>query len=465
MSRSLLEKSVLPLYRAATTALAPALRFYLHRRCLRGKEDRERLAERSGMSARPRPEGRLLWIHAASVGESLSVLPLIADLQQAWRGWTVLITTGTVTSAQMMAERLPAGAFHQFVPLDSLPWVRRFLDHWRPDAALWVESEFWPNLMLESASRRLPMALVNGRLSQRSLRQWQQAPGIIARLLNCFCLCLAQSDGDAQRLRLLGAPNVVALGNLKMASHPLPAAAETLAAMTPLFAERPCWLAASTHAGEELAAWRVHQQVARLLPPEQSSQRTAPLLTVIVPRHPQRGDAVAASLRAAGAVVSQRSRHEPLTAATTVYLADTLGELGVWYRLCPVSFVGKSLPVQVGEPPNQRPGHSGGGQNPLEPARLASATLFGPQMENFPEVIEQMLARHAAVQITDEASLAQTLAHWLTHPDERHAVAVAGQAFASETAAVGQRVLDALAPLRQRAEATSPEIAQQETVR
>ncbi|MGE5546918.1 MAG: 3-deoxy-D-manno-octulosonic acid transferase [Solirubrobacterales bacterium] len=391
------------LYRALTTVGGPLIRHYLDRRLRRGKEDPERFPERLGVPGRPRPDGTLAWLHAASVGESLSLLPLVERLA-ARPGISVLVTTGTVTSARLMAERLPEGAFHQFIPVDRAAWVRRFLDHWRPDLALWAESEFWPNLLLETARRRIPAVLVQGRMSARSFAGWSRAPGFIRRLLSCFTLCLAQTPEDAERLRKLGAVDVRCLGNLKLSGLPLPCDEEELARLRQAVAARPLWLAASTHPGEEAIAARVHLRLAA---------RHPGLLTVLVPRHPERGPAIAAELRAMDMGVGIRSAGNAPDAE--IYVADTMGELGLFYRLSPVVFVGKSLLV-------------GGGQNPYEPARLGAAVLFGPRMDNFPGMVPAMLAAGAAEEVADEVALADAVSALLADSallERRRAAALA----------------------------------------
>lgn len=414
---------ILKLYRGLTGLGGPLISLYLGRRQRRGKEDAGRFQERLGRPRQKRPPGALVWVHAASVGESLSVLPLVDAILRR-PGLTVLVTTGTVTSAAMMQTRLPLGALHQYAPVDRLPWVRGFLDHWRPDLALWVESEFWPNLVAETAARRIPMVLLNGRVSIRSFRSWQRFPGLIRKLLAGFTLCLGQTEGDAERLRRLGAPHALCLGNLKLATPPLPADPQALDALHIAIGDRPVWLAASTHAGEEAIAGMVHRVLA---------ERHPGLLTVIVPRHPNRGAEIAGALRADGHRAALRSAGEPVMADTAIYVADTMGELGILYRLCPVVFVGKSL---VGE----------GGQNPLEPARLGCAVLFGPHMENFPDIAGRMLRIGAAAQVADAAGLADAVAALLTDATRRTASGEAARAFASAEAGVLDAILRALSP-------------------
>jgi 3-deoxy-D-manno-octulosonic-acid transferase len=413
---------MLAFYRAANWALTPAIDLYLARRRARGKEDAERFPERLGHAGRARPSGPLIWLHAASVGESLSLLALVERLRA--RGIGVLLTTGTVTSAKLMSERLPAGAIHQYVPIDRLSAVRRFLDHWRPDLALWAESEFWPNLVSETARRDVPLVLINGRVSPSSMRGWSRFPGLIRELLGGFVLCLAQTEADAERLRALGAPDVETPGNLKFASAPLPDDAEARAALDRAIGNRPRWLFASTHAGEEALAWRVHQRLADEIPD---------LLTLLVPRHPDRGPNIASELEALGAGAALRSRGDMPSTESAVYIADTMGDLGLFFRLADVVVMGKSF---VGR----------GGQNPIEPARLGRAVLFGPEMQNFEEVASRLAASGGGIEVEDEHGLATTLAHLLGDAEARAEVAHAAERFAAAEAGVLDRVEAALAP-------------------
>ncbi|KAA5606425.1 3-deoxy-D-manno-octulosonic acid transferase [Roseospira marina] len=418
---------LLTLYRGLIDMSAPAVRATLWYRRMRGKEDAERFGERLGEAGRPRPEGPLVWLHGASVGESLSLLPLIERLRAERPALTMLCTTGTVTSAALMAERLPPGAVHQFIPVDRTPYIRRFLDHWRPDLLLLAESELWPTLVLETAARGVPMALLNGRMSDGSFRRWRRyAAGAARGLLSPFRLALAQSEADAERLRALGADPVACVGNLKFAAAPAPADPAEVARLREALGGRPCWLALSTHDGEEALTARVHQALAARVPD---------VLTLVMPRHAARGDAGRAAMEEIGVRVAQRSRGEAVTADTDVYLMDTMGEVGLAARLAPVVFMGKSL---IGE---------GGGQNPLEPARLGAAVLFGPRMENFRDISARMLAAGAARTVPDEAGLVDAVAELLTDAAAREDLGRHGAAFADGEQGVLPRVLDALAPL------------------
>ncbi len=382
-------------WHASASVLAPGAAGLLRRRAAQGKEVAARLPERRGIDPQARPPGRLVWIHAASMGEATSVLPMLEHLAEA----SVLMTTGTVTSAQLVATRAPQ-VIHRFVPWDVPRWVNRFLDHWRPDAAAFVESELWPNTLAACARRGVRLMLLNARLSARSARGWSWAPGLAGRMLGSFDRIHAQSPGDAARLLALGARDVQADGDLKFAAPPLPAAAGDLAALRTLVGGRPVWLAASTHEGEEA----VIGEAARAL-----AVRHKRLLTIVAPRHPARGGAAAIALGGA----PLRSRKQMPGRADLFYVADTMGELGLFYRVAPVVVMGKTL-----VPP-------GGGQNPLEPARLGCALAAGPHMGNFAVAAAALSGAGALATVADAGALAGWLDRMLSDPA---ALAEAGQA-------------------------------------
>jgi 3-deoxy-D-manno-octulosonic-acid transferase len=422
---------VLNLYRAATTAALPVIELLLWRRLANGKEDGSRIDERRGIPSFKRPPGRLVWLHAASLGEAQSILRLVERLLHDRPDLSALVTTGTVTSAELLANRLPPRALHQYVPVDRAPWIRRFLDHWRPDAAFWVESELWPNLLLETHARGIPLALVNARISAKSHAAWRRAPATARRLLDVFDTILAQDETIAGRLRDLGATRVVASGNLKAAAAALPAEADALVALQDAFADRPLWLAASTHPGEETMVSAAHRQ---------ASTGRLGLLTILVPRHPQRGAAIAAELGAAGLQVARRSAGEPITAATDIYLADTTGELGLFYRLAPLAFVGGSLVPH-------------GGQNMLEAAQLGCAILHGPHVANFRNIADELAAAGATREVVDADALATAVSRLLGRPAELRSMAAAAGEAARHKAGVLDDVARALAPLLDHARA------------
>jgi 3-deoxy-D-manno-octulosonic-acid transferase len=396
--------------------------YLLSRRLNRGKEDSGRLGERRGVASAERPAGPLVWIHAASVGESLSVLPLIDGLLAICGDMHVLVTTGTVTSARLMEERLPPRALHQYVPLDHPDYCARFLAHWRPDLGIWVESEFWPNLIVATHERGAPLALVNARITERSFKGWQRFPATIHDLVGRFSAVLAQDGASAARLRALGAKDVATPGNLKHDAAPLTADAGELAMLRAAVGTRPVWLATNTHEGEENAAADVHETL---------SDKHPGLLTLIVPRHPARGGAIAAALRKRGLIVAQRSDGDAIAPDTDVYLADTLGELGLFYRLADIVFVGGTL-VNTG------------GHNPFEPARLRSALIAGPSDFNFAEAFAQFEAGEALIRVADASELAGAVSSLIDDAAMRETRAANAERVVTASSDATRKTLDAL---------------------
>lgn len=361
----------LRLYRRAAGGASPLIGWHLRRRAAWGKEDPDRLDERLGRALATRPEGGLVWIHGASVGESLSALPVIAEIERG--GARCLLTTGTVSSAQLLAKKTP-DLLHRFAPVDTPAAVAGFLDTWRPDAALWMESELWPNLVHETAARGVPMALVNARLSATSARNWSYAKASAAALLGAFSLRLAQTETVRARLLRLGAdPSMtVVTGDLKASRVADPVDETLLADLRAAVSGRPLWLAASTHPGDEAAVMEAHEALG-----------IPGLLTIIAPRHAERGADIAAMAQARGLSVTRRSMGGAPTGA--VYIADTMGELSLWYALSPVALIGG--------------GWDGiGGHNPLEAAPHACAILSGDDVPNFAETYER-LSKAGAVRL------------------------------------------------------------------
>ncbi len=420
-------------YRLLSAAATPFAPLLLARRLKRGKEPRARLSERRGEARIARPPGPLVWLHGASVGELASVLPLIERIRS--RGVGMLVTSGTVTSGGLAEQRLPRGVIHQFVPVDVPRFVRRFLDHWKPDLALFVESDLWPNIMIETSRRGVPMILVNGRLSENSYRRWRYLPATIVNLLRRLELCLARTPADAERFGKLGAPRIVTTGNLKLDVPAPPADSAKLAALQDAISGRPVIAAASTHAGEEAVMIEAHARLRANFPR---------LLSLIAPRHPERGPGVVEIARAAGLTAAQRSRGELPSASADIYVADTMGELGLLYRLAPVVFIGGSLVRH-------------GGQNPIEAAKLGAAILHGPHVWNFAEIYAALDDAHGAEPVTDADRLTASLAAWLEHPAARARVADAARATVEGLGGALDRTLQSLDPylmqlaLRQRA--------------
>ncbi|MGC6535461.1 MAG: 3-deoxy-D-manno-octulosonic acid transferase [Parvibaculales bacterium] len=392
--------AALRLYQLIIFLAAPFIRLSLSRRVRRGREDPVRMREKFGHAAVKRPTGHLIWVHAASVGEVNSVLPLLGDILTGRPAQHILLTSGTVTSAQTVARwqsqnpTLQPRLSHQYAPLDRTAYVRRFLNHWQPDAAFWVESEIWPNAVLACRARNIPLVMLNGRLSAKSFAGWQRFQATARHLLGSFTLLMAQDKTTAERLLALGITEVKTPGNLKLDAPPLTAEADKLSALETQLADRPCFLAASTHPGEE-------EQIAEALKLVRAG--VTDVLAIIAPRHPDRGDAIAAALRAAGFAVAQRSQDEPVSTATEIYLADTLGELGLFYRRAPIVLMGGTLVPH-------------GGQNPMEAAQLDCALLHGPHIDNFTEIFAALTAQQACAEVSDAATLASQVIALMQNP-------------------------------------------------
>lgn len=410
-------------YRLATAALYPAARWHVARRLRAAGVAEARIGERAGRATLPRPDAPLIWFHAASVGESLSVLTLIARMGERLPGHEFLITSGTATSADLIARRMPPRCRHQFAPLDAPAPVARFLDHWRPDAGIFVESELWPLILAEARGRGVPLALLNARLSPKSVRGWTKYPATARFVLDHFALMLTQNPTATDHLRLMGADpaRLETGGNLKSTSAPLPVDGGALATLQTALAGRPLWAAASTHAGEEEAVLAAHVRLLR---------RHPDLCLLLIPRHPERGDAVAALIGDAGLSFARRSAGEPLE-GHQVYLADTLGEMGTWYAAAPFVFLGGSLqPI--------------GGHNPFEPAQAGAAVLSGPHVTNFTETFTPLIALGGAVEVRDEGDLARAALRWLDNPQALAQARGAASEFAAARAGALDKIADRL---------------------
>jgi 3-deoxy-D-manno-octulosonic-acid transferase len=380
----------LKIYKRGFSLLRPVVPLVLNLRERRGKEDVARRGERLGFAGRRRPEGKLFWIHAASVGETNAVLPLIDEILKLDSAVHVLLTTGTVTSAGLAAQRLPERAIHQYVPIDVPQYTARFLDHWRPNLSIFTESDVWPNLVLATAERVIPMALINARMSPRSMRRWRRNARFARPLFSRFNVVLAQNDDIARTIKQLGAPNVIISGNLKIDAPPPPVDPNVLAKLQVATAGRPLLLAASTHPGEESIIAVAHAMVAKDVPD---------LLTIIVPRHPDRGPALVAEMAGRGLLTERRSQTPLPSREAEIYIADTIGELGTFYALCPIALMGGALIEH-------------GGQNPIEAIRHGAAVLTGPHHHNFGDVYAELLQTGGVreVKSADEiASLVKTL--------------------------------------------------------
>ncbi|MEM7444648.1 MAG: 3-deoxy-D-manno-octulosonic acid transferase [Pseudomonadota bacterium] len=413
------------LYRGVTTMAGPLVPLLLKRRTERGKEDPARRGERLGIAGRPRPDGSLVWIHGASVGESLSVLSLIDRLLATEQDLSVLLTTHTVSAAQLLESRLPPRAFHQYVPLDRMAYVDRFLGHWQPDLAIWLESELWPNLLDGIAGRSIPAVMLNARMSGRSAARWRMAPGALQSLMAVFSMVLPASMQEAAKLADLGITQLGQAGNIKYAAPPPPADQQDVKRLEDAIGDRPVWLAASTHEGEEQVCLDAHQ---RLL------QSRPDLLLILAPRHPQRAPEIADLISRAGWIAKSRSKGGLPASDDQVYLADTLGEMGAFLRVAPIVLVGGSL-VPIG------------GHNPIEPAQLNCAVMTGRNVENFADVMTDLATEGGLSWVDNAKDTASEVDRLLSDEAARLAMTEAAEAVAQANAGMLDVVMNTLSPL------------------
>jgi 3-deoxy-D-manno-octulosonic-acid transferase len=373
-------------------ALYPIMLVILSYRMLKGKEIPSRVLERFGITCIKRPEGELVWIHAASVGETQSVMPIINRLIDDHKDLNILLTTGTVTSARVAHDQVHEKVIHQFMPMDLTPTIMLFLRKWKPNLTIWIESEFWPNI-LKQTSQLCPIILVNGRVSDKSFKAWSRYPQFIKKILSYFTTIIAQSDQDKERFIQLGAELAVNCGNIKYASPPFAADPIKLEDLKTQIGDRRVFMAASTHIGEEEQIINVHKHLKEYYPD---------LVTIIAPRHPARRDDIMKLFIEHEVNASVRSLHDQIMDTTDIYLADTLGEYGIFYRLAHIVFVGGSLVPR-------------GGHNILEPARLDNAIIVGPHTFNFAEITNEFLDQGACIKVQDDEELFKTLHHLFAH--------------------------------------------------
>jgi len=413
-------------YRALASCSRPLVPMVLNARAKRGKEDLSRRGERLGWVNVPRPDGCLVWVHAASVGETNAILPLLPALRARRPDLRFLVTTGTVTSAQIAQRRLDPRDIHQYVPIDLPDAVNRFLDHWRPELAIFTESEIWPNLILETSARGIPLALVNARMSNRSYERWRKWRRVSEPLFSRFAIVLAQNERLSRRFRELGARWTEDVGNLKIDAPPPVADAAEVRRLSEALAGRPFMLAASTHEGEEEVIYAAHKRLAEDL---------EGFCTIVVPRHPERGEALAALFREkGGSGVVLRSLGAMPDAETDIYIADTLGELGTFYALSPVAFIGGSLVPR-------------GGQNPIEAVRHNAVVLTGPHWANFADAYRALFKRMAAIQVNGADDLAAAVKHLLSDEVELARMRASAQDALSSLSGALERTVNALLPL------------------
>jgi 3-deoxy-D-manno-octulosonic-acid transferase len=419
---------LLKLYSFLTTTIRPALRLHLRSRLKKGKELKARLPERYGKTKKARPVGPLVWIHVASLGEAQSTVPLVQQLQKFYPHITILLTYGTVTAARIMEKRFNASVIQQFVPLDVPKWINRFLNHWQPSLGIWIESELWPNLIHQTRKRKIPLVLLNAKLSLRSFKKWKRIPKFSRELVSAFDICLAQTEEMANRYKALGAPKVATIGNFKAAADPLHYDPKLLDKLKESIGNRPFWLAASTHPGEDEIILAAHQKIAQEFPD---------IVTLIAPRHINRSDHIQTLIENQKLNFALRSQGEWPGAETNVYLVDTMGELGGFFKATEIVFVAGSLSRGIKQV---------GGHNPLEPALLDCAIAFGPDMSNIRDIADGLLKRGAAQEVATSKELANFVAQNLKEPSIAKEMAEKAHFYAETQKEVLCRVMDYIVP-------------------
>lgn len=418
-------------YRALTGMVEPLAPRLLDARAKQGKEDPRRVDERLGIASVARPVGQLVWLHGVSVGETLSLLPLVEQFAKGRPDLTVLVTSGTVTSAELLAQRLPAGVIHQFAPIDTPAAVAAFLDHWQPALGVFVESELWPNLIQAAKRRSVPLALVSARITEKTAEGWARFPGAARTIVGGFDRILPQDSVSADRILSLGG-RVDGLVNLKLAGGPLPHDAAAFTALSAAIGDRPVVVAASTHEGEEIAIVRALDHLAERL------------CLILVPRHPERGAEIATALTRDGYRFALRSRDTTPNAETDIYVANTLGELGLFLRLADVVVMGGSFGSFLRREP-------WGGHNPLEPARLGKAAVTGPDAANWREVTEALTAAGGLAVVASPGDLPAVVAPLLNDPAAAKAMGERARRAAANAGAGLDRLWEILQPLLPRA--------------
>ena len=414
-------------YRLATRALEPLAPRLLDARVKQGKEDPRRVDERLGIAGLPRPPGDLVWLHGVSVGETLSLLPVVERFRKARPDLTVLVTSGTLTSAELLAQRLPEGVIHQFAPVDAPGAVAAFLDHWRPSLGVFVESELWPNLIGAAKARNIPLALVSARITRKSAEGWARFPGAAREVIGAFDRIMPQDTVSADRIQAMGG-RTDGLVNLKLSGGALPHDTTAFTALSAAIGDRPVVVAASTHEGEEIAIVRALDRV---------SER---LCLILVPRHPERGPEIATALTRDGYRFVQRSQGAVPNAETDIYVADTLGELGLFLRLADVVVMGGSFGSFLGREP-------WGGHNPLEPARLGKPAITGPDAANWREVTEALTAAGGLAVVASPGDLPGLVAPLLADPAAARAMGDRARRAAADAGSGLDRLWETLSPL------------------
>lgn len=399
----------------------------LEKRRDKGKEDPQRYTEKKAVITKPRPDAPLIWVHAASIGEARSALILINKIRYEYPVIVFLVTTGTRTSAQIMEKDLPENAIHQYYPLDHPDWVEKFITHWKPDLVFWLESELWPNMLGAIKKRSIPAFLINARLSPKSSRYWSIFKPLAREMLSAFKKILCQTEADEKLYERLGGKNISVSGNIKYSAAPLNYDTNSLTRLKMALNERKYWVFASTHDGEEEMACRIHEIL---------KNRHPEIITIIVPRHPDRRGEIMEKCKPYNLEILLRGEEKALpNERTDIYIVDTLGELGLFYRLCDITCIGRSFSKD-----------GGGGHNPIEAAQLGCAVLYGPNVQNLQEIFDEMEQNNAAQTVENEIQLANTIAELLQEPEKMENLKNTAYNFSKDKSGIALRILEILKP-------------------
>ena len=411
------------IYRTLTQFSGVILSLVLSKRIKDNKEIPERVVEKKGIGQRLRPTGKLLWIHAASVGESQSALIMIKHISKIMPNIKILVTTGTVTSCELMEQRLPSNAFHQFFPLDHPIWVKKFINHWQPSAVIWIESELWPNMLNEIKVNCIPAILVNAHISDKSFNSWKNIKSLAGHCLSTFTTILCQTRKDQKHFDHLGARKTIVTNNIKYASEPLKYDQHDFDELKNAVKNRQVWVFASTHDGEELLASNTHKLLRQKIPN---------ILTIIVPRHPDRRKDIAYTINDPNIITEFRSNKKKLpTSHADIYIADTMGELGLFYSLSPIVCIGRTFSND-----------GGGGHNPIEAAQLNCAILHGPDVQNLQDIFDDMNKDNVALKMLNSEHLYKTLVRLFSNKHELNDLQLAALKYSNKNINIIDNIMD-----------------------
>ena len=380
-------------YKLLTYLFYPFAPFFLFLRKLKKKEHSIRYKEKLSQINTPRGEGFLIWFHVVSVGEAISILPLIENFEQDEKIKRILITSITVSSAEVLKKKFNKNTkvIHQFLPFDILKYVKKFLKHWSPNLSIFIDSEIWPNLIFQIKERNIPLLMVNGRITKKTFSRWKFSKNFSKKIFEKFDLCIVANNETENYLKILGAQNIKNYGNLKFANTKLNSNNNLNAAFLNKIKNRKIWCAASTHPSEEIFCAKTHLML---------KKNYNNILTIIIPRHVDRIKTINDELSNLNLTISLFSKFDQMNIDTDILLIDSYGETSKFYNISKCVFLGKSLIKSL---------TNDGGQNPIEPSRLGCKIFHGPNVSNFTEIYEYLKSLGVADQVSSPEELNQSL--------------------------------------------------------